>query len=232
MKKFRCVVIEDEPLAAEVITDYISDVPHFELVGSYSDVLFAMEAMDSNVDIIFLDIHLPKISGLEYLKSLKNPPHVILTTAYHEYAVEAFSLDAFDYLLKPIAFERFLKTVQKITRAYQEKESPKTSRHHYFRVDRQNIKIDLNQVIWIESIKDYIRLHTDDSTYVTKFQLGNFVSQFGEQFLMRVHKSHAVAIDKIKSFNNQNITMTNGKVLSIGRTYRVDVANRVQHLIS
>ncbi|HJS54986.1 MAG TPA: response regulator, partial [Chitinophagaceae bacterium] len=160
MSKIKCIIVEDEPLAARVLSDYISQVPFLELNGTFKDAILATEYLRENsVDLIFLDIHLPKLKGMAFLKTLTNPTAVIITTAYHQYAVEGFSLNVTDYLLKPIEFERFLVAVNKVKAAQGEKQKTTESGEKDFiflNVQKKKVKILFSEIVYIESQREYV----------------------------------------------------------------------------
>src|SRR3954469_20238717 len=163
MSKISCIIIEDEPLAVKVLSDYISQVPFLELKGKFRDAILATEYLgDHTVDLIFLDIHLPKLKGMAFLKTLVHPPAVIITTAYHQYAVEGFALNVTDYLLKPFDFERFLVAVTKVKPAGKESDTPTESieskDHLFLNVQKKKIRILFSEVVYIESQREYIRI--------------------------------------------------------------------------
>ena len=232
MHKLKCIIVEDESLAAEILADYIKEVPFLNLEHIYEDAVYALQGMTDDIDVIFLDIHLPKIKGLDFIKTLKNPPQIILTTAFHEYAIDAFDLNVVDYLLKPISFQRFLRATQKLKRNAHSNSEPKKQNQtfHYFRVDRTNVKISLQEITVVESLKDYIRIHTMESTYITKYQLKRFIETFPDAQLVRIHKSFAVSKRHIHSFSANEVNMPTMK-LKIGRTYKASTEEQLKDLI-
>ena len=174
MSKIKCIIIEDEPLAAKVLSDYISQVPFLEFQGAFKDAILATDWLrDNTTDLIFLDIHLPKLKGMAFLKTLAHPPAVIITTAYHQYAVEGFNLNVTDYLLKPFEFERFLISVNKVKTAKGEKiqstESPETKDHLFLNVQKKKVKILFSEIFYIESQLEYIRIVTTKRVYLSHF---------------------------------------------------------------
>ena len=232
-KKLSCLIIEDEPIAAEVLQDYINQVSFLELKGICKDAIFAHNRLiNEPIDVIFLDIHLPKLKGLEFLKILKQKPQTILTTAYHEYALDAFEADVVDYLLKPIEFSRFLKSVNKLkippsSTTPQRLVDPGNQRPYwFFNVNKKMVKIFYDEIIYIESLKDYSRIYTKSSSLVTRGQIGDLEEIFKEQNFLRVHRSYLVAIEKIKAYSLTLIEVE-GKSLPIGRSYKDLVAKRL-----
>lgn len=227
-EQIKCLIIEDEPLAAEVLSDYIHDVPHLALMGVCEDAIYASSFLkEQSVDLIFLDIHLPKLKGLDFLKTLVHPPKVILTTAYHQYALQGYEHNVVDYLLKPIDFERFLQAVQKVdlqdgTADRIEEAKSKQRPFRFFRVNKRNVKVFLDEIDYVESLKEYVRIHTKKDQLVTKFQIGELETELMDPNLIRVHRSFLVAKDKIEAYSNSTVEI-NSQQIPIGRTYREDV---------
>ncbi len=224
MQQYKCIIVEDEPLAAEVLQDYIRQVPFLKLIKTCSDAIYAMETLkEEKIDLVFLDIHLPKLKGLDFIKSLTNPPHIIITSAYHEYALEGHELNVLDYLLKPIEFKRFLKAVNRLSAVQEHTEdvSQKPSEREYlfFNVSKKKVKIFLDEILYIESLKEYIRVCTRQKTIITKFQLGEIEEILSKNNFLRVHRSFIVAKDKIDAFTATDVEVS-GKQLPIGRSYK------------
>ncbi len=229
-KKLTCLIIEDEPIAAEVLEDYIQQISFLELKGICKDAIFALDRLkEEQIDVIFLDIHLPKLKGLDFLKILKDKPQTILTTAYHQYALDAFNEDVVDYLLKPIEFSRFLKAVNKLKlreRLKQHKQSTKPeplSAYQFFNVNRKMIKVFFDDILYIESLKDYSKICTMETSLVTRGQIGEMEVFFKDRNFLRIHRSYIVAIDKIKAYS-ATLVEVDGKSLPIGRSYKELVA--------
>src|SRR6188474_2223007 len=179
MHRYNCIIVEDEPLAAEVVKDYILQVPFLQFKGICTDALYAMDLLQKEkIDLVFLDIHLPKLKGLDFIKALKKPPQVIITSAYQEYALQGYELNVVDYLLKPIEFSRFLMAVNKLKQEVEKQPSirlvaPSAERLHlFFNVSKKKVKIYLDEILYIESLKEYIRIVTPSKSILTKFQLG------------------------------------------------------------
>lgn len=222
-----CYIIDDEPLAIEVIESHVSKIDGLEVKASFQNAVKAFQELRNNtVDVLFLDIQMPRLTGIEFLRTLKNPPKVIFTTAYREYALEGFELDVVDYLLKPVSFERFLKSVNKVFDSV----SPKTSaseisihrdEHHYVFVpsDKKNVKICLEEILFIESKRDYILIKTE-SKEVSTYQTITYMEEHlpGEQFV-RVHRSFIINLKKIESWSNNEIELAD-TTIPIGRTYK------------
>src|SRR5687767_9725382 len=171
MSKINCIIIEDEPLAAKVLSEYISQVPFLELQGTFKDAILATDWLGNNsTDLIFLDIHLPKLKGLAFLKTLSHPPAVIITTAYHQYALEGFNLNVTDYLLKPFGFERFLVAVNKVKAAMVHKGKAVEEKKDYLflNVQKKKVKVLFSEIAFIESQREYIRVVTTRGEYISK----------------------------------------------------------------
>jgi DNA-binding LytR/AlgR family response regulator len=238
-KKIRCVAVDDEPPALDVLKKYISSVQSLELVGTCSDAIEALNFIQQNpVDLIFLDIQMPQILGTDFLRTLKKPPKVIFTTAFRKFAVEGFELDAVDYLLKPISFERFLKAVNKVMdaslNATLSLESAETTNkmqvenNIYLRSDRKMIKVALSDIMYIESLKDYIKVVATSGTIITKQSISSIEETLPKDMFMRIHRSFIVALSKIESYSNELVWV--GKTeLPISRMYRHEVEKVLSH---
>lgn len=217
MHRYNCIIVEDEPLAAEVIKDYIDQVPFLQLKGICTDALYAMDLLQKEqIDLVFLDIHLPKLKGLDFIKALKKPPQIIITSAYQEYALQGYELNVVDYLLKPIEFNRFLMAVNKL----KERSSTEPQREAlFFNVSKKRVKVYIDEILFIESLKEYIRITTKDKTILTKFQLGQIEEMLAKNGFLRVHRSFLVAQNKIDAFSAIDVEV-NGTQIPIGRSYK------------
>lgn len=246
MQTYNCIIVEDEPLAAEVLQDYIRQVPFLKLVCCCSDAFFAMESLQQfDVDLLFLDIHLPKMKGLDLITVLKKPPKVIITSAYQEYALQGYEFNVIDYLLKPIEFSRFLKAVNKLEQTrelalpsrpvvYPSRTaalsaalpaSPPAERVYlFFTVGKKRVKVFLDEILYIESMKEYIRVNTKSKSVLTKFTLSQLDDLLCENNFLRIHRSFIVAKDKIEAFSATEVELC-GKRLPIGRSYKELVMN-------
>lgn len=226
MKKYNCIVVEDEPLASEILEDYIRQVPFLQHRGTCSDALYAMDKLQNEViDLIFLDIHLPKLKGTDFLKTLKQSPHVIITSAYSEYALQGYELNVTDYLLKPIEFSRFLAAVNKLQQSVENNlvqpipHSVIEQPHLFFNVGKKRVKIVIEDILYIESVKEYIRINTAGKTVLTKFQLHEIEKVLPREHFIRVHRSFIVAKNKIDAFTATDIEIQ-GKQVPVGRSYK------------
>lgn len=229
MHRYNCIIVEDEPLAAEVIRDYIEQVPFLHLKGICTDALYAMDLMQKeHIDLVFLDIHLPKLKGLDFIKAIEKPPRIIITSAYQEYALQGYELNVVDYLLKPIEFNRFLMAVNKL----KERGSidvlpvlpaaPAERAALFFNVSKKRVKVYVDEILFIESLKEYIRITTREKSILTKFQLGQIEEMLAKNGFLRVHRSFLVAKNKIDAFSATDVEI-NGEQIPIGRSYKEGV---------
>src|SRR6218665_2926216 len=209
---YRCLIIDDELPARELIKAYLEVLPDFEVVGIFDNAIDGFIYLQSNeADLLFLDIQMPKMSGFELLKALHKKPEVILTTAFREYAVEAFDLEIFDYLVKPISQERFLKAIskflhfQEITKVVSPEPNAFNTAYLFLKVDKDQVKVFLNDILYIEGLKDYIKVFTNEGLYVVYERLGYMEAKLPESKFMRVHKSFIVSLDKINTYNNDSL---------------------------
>jgi DNA-binding LytR/AlgR family response regulator len=227
MEKFNCIIVEDEPLAAEVLEDYIKQVPFFHLRKVCADAMLAIETLrKEKIDVIFLDIHLPGLKGLDFLKTLQKPIQVILTTAYREYALEGYELNVVDYLLKPISFNRFLMAINKLKSVSTSEMAPSTAtinekehEHFFVNVNKKRIKIYLQDILYIESKREYISIVTKHKSHLVKFQMREIEEQLTGNHFMRVHRSFIVSKEKITAFSASEIEISGFKI-PIGRSYK------------
>ena len=229
MSKIKCIIVEDEPLAAKVLSDYISQTPFLELQGTFKDAILATDWLRHNdTDLIFLDIHLPKLKGMAFLKTLTHPPAVIITTAYHQYAVEGFDLNVTDYLLKPFEFERFLIAVTKVKTVQKEKqkstESQEIKDFIFLNVQKKKVKILFSEIAYIESQREYIRIITTKKEYISKMSTHEIEALLPADLFKRIHRSFIISISKIESYTAE-IVEVNGVSIPIGRGYRDIIEN-------
>jgi DNA-binding LytR/AlgR family response regulator len=224
--KYSCLVVEDEPLAAEILVDYISQVPFLELKSVCSDAIYAMEILQTEkIDLIFLDIHLPKLKGMDFLESLKAPPSVIITSAYKDYALQAFDVGVIDYLLKPIRFNRFLKAVGKMNqpgRPHAIEPGPVAAverKHVYFNVGKKRVKIYIDEIQVIESLREYVRITTQEKSILVKYHIAEMEELLSKDNFLRVHRSFIVSTSKITAFTATEVEI-GGKQIPIGRSYK------------
>ena len=225
----KCLIVDDEPPAREIIRRYVQQVPTLELAGECANAIqaFTLLQQQQPVDLMFLDIRMPQLNGNEFLKALKNPPKVIFTTAFSEYALEGFELDAVDYLMKPITFERFLKAVNKACQGSGQKaeispEEKKTESFVFFRSDRKMVKVMLQDINYIESMKDYVKVYTTNGLVITKQSISSVEAMLPEKNFVRTHRSFIISLDKVRTFTSELIEVDKTEI-PIGKLYRNEV---------
>ena len=223
MSNIKCIIVEDEPLAAKILSDYISQVPFLELQGTFKDAILATEFLrDYSVDLIFLDIHLPKLKGMDFLKTLTHPPAIIITTAYHQYAIEGFNLSVTDYLLKPFDFQRFLIAVNKVNAAQGENHNANERSEKDFiflNAERKRVKILFSEIVYIESQREYIKVVTTKREYISKMATHEIEDLLPGNLFKRIHRSYIISVNKIDSYTAEMVEV-NGVSIPIGRGYR------------
>lgn len=223
-----CIIIEDQAPARRILEKYIRDIGHLQLVGTFTDGLSALEFLrEDRVDLIFLDIHLPKISGLDFLKSLTHPPQIIITTAFQDYALEGYELDVIDYLLKPFSFQRFVKAVNKAKAAVHQQESthPGGNSHNastdlFIKSGYEYIKIHIPNIHYIKADSDYTEIYLDGKKHLTSESLQHWETHLNENQFTRVHKSYIVNVEKILKIIGNQIYLPNNQTIPIGRVYK------------
>jgi DNA-binding LytR/AlgR family response regulator len=230
--KIKCLLVDDEPPALEVLKTYIQSVPSLEVAGECHHALAAFEFLKKNqVDLIFLDVNMPKLQGTDFIKSLPHPPQVIFTTAHRNYALDGFELGAIDYLLKPFSLDRFLKAVYKVTQPNQrepeEKHQMTTERFLYFRAERKMIKVMLSDILFIESLKDYIKIVTTKGQIITKQSISSVETMLPEEEFIRIHRSFIASVNKIDSYTSNDIFIGKSE-LPIGPLYKHEIGKRLQ----
>ncbi|PRX54387.1 LytR/AlgR family response regulator transcription factor [Flagellimonas meridianipacifica] len=219
----RCILVDDEPLARSLLEGHIAEIPYLELLGSFKNALEASDFLNQKkVDVVFLDIQMPKLTGLDFLSTLSNPPKVIFTTAYREYALDSYEFEAVDYLLKPITFSRFLKAVNKLVRGTQnvlhaETENPNPD-YMFVSSNKKQVKVVFDSISHIESLKDYIRIHLPNESLVIKEQLGNILKDLPSHFI-RVHRSYVINSQKVTAYTARDIEVASLEI-PIGGKYK------------
>jgi two-component system LytT family response regulator len=221
-----CIIVEDEPLATKVLTDYIGQVPFLELKGTFKDAILAADFLRINsVDLMFLDIHLPKLKGMAFLKTLTHPPSVIITTAYHQYAVEGFNLNVTDYLLKPIEFERFLTAVSKLKpgkgggAVFSREEHEAVKDYLFLNVQKKKVKVLFSEILYIESQREYVKIVTEKKEHLSKISTHEIEALLPSTQFKRIHRSFIVALNKVESYTTDAVEV-NGISIPVGREYR------------
>lgn len=231
--KIRCIVVDDEPLAIEKIKEYIDRIPNLDLLASFDNAIDALEFLrDRKTDLVFLDIQMEKFTGIQLLEILRNPPKIIITSAYENYALKGYELDVTDYLLKPISFERFLKAVNKADSEIHSERSTRPASdsevvakppadYIFIKADYHMHKVKLENILYIEGMKDYLRLHLPNERIMTLMSFMKMEKLLPPERFMRVHKSYIVSLDKIERIE-QNVIIISGQKIPIGNKYKKD----------
>jgi DNA-binding LytR/AlgR family response regulator len=233
--KIRCLIVDDEPLALDILESYLHRIERLELVRRCDNAIEAYNLLQKYpVDLLFLDIQMPKLTGIEFLKNISYPPKVIFTTAFREYAIESYDLNAVDYLLKPIPFERFLRAVNKVVQTHIHVPEPilqsPVSAHTdyqeafiYLKADKKMVKVMLKDIVYLESLKDYIRVKTVTKEVISLQKISFLEEKLPEDKFLRIHRSFIVAIDKIQAFSATHVELIANKEIPIGRNYKAEV---------
>lgn len=234
--KLRCLLVDDEPPALKVLASYAASINGLEIAGICHNAFEALEVLQSkNVDVIFLDIKMPRIIGTQFLRNLAHPPKVIFVTAYREYAIEGYELDAVDYLIKPVSFERFFKAITKLNRLmgtepanFDGHQSAKAEAFVYLKVDKDMKKIYINDIVFIESCKDYVMVNlAGGSRFLVKQSISSMENLLSEHKFLRVHRSYIVSLREVQGYNGLSILLP-GKEIPIGRLFKQTVMERLQ----
>jgi len=230
--KIKCVLVDDEPLAIKVLQNYFTNFPEFEIVGTFNNSLEALDFVNNNaVDTLFLDINMPMMTGFELISLMENKPKVVITTAFREFAAESYDLEVLDYLVKPIPLPRFIKCINKITTEFSIKnnlkiEPPRIDSHIFIKVDKKMVKIHIDEILFIEGMKEYIKVVTIDKTYITHKSLISLSEELPSERFLRIHKSYTIAVDKVKSIEGNRIQI-HSFTIPIGRNYSKEVKSRI-----
>ena len=230
--KIKCVIIDDEPLAIKVVENHLKEFQNFEVIETFNNPIEALSLLEKgNVDALFLDINMPKMNGLDFAEIINSKTNVIITSAYREYGVESFDLNVLDYLVKPIPFNRFLKTINKITqqvylqKGIQKEEDSSNESFIFLKVDKKLVKIKFKDILYIESLKDYIKVFTTLGNYLVHKSLTSITEELPDTNFIRIHRSYTIAIDKVKSVEGNLVEIATTKI-PIGRKY-VNHAKRI-----
>ena len=234
MKKVRCLIVDDEPVARDIVSAFVSKIDNLELVSVCKNASDALTIINKEaIDLLFLDINMPEITGMSLAKSIHHKTKIIFTTAYREYAIEGFDLQAVDYLLKPISFDRFLQAVQKYfdlhtSKKIIEKTLQETQKENSFfvRSDRKMVKVRFDEIRYIESLSDYIKIFTNDKTIVTRETISNIESKLPSSLFLRTHRSYIVSLDRISSYTNEYVELDK-KAIPISRSYKENVIKKL-----
>jgi DNA-binding LytR/AlgR family response regulator len=226
MQVYSCIIVEDEPIAAEVLETYIGQTPFLHLKSVCTDAIYAMDLLQREpIDLMFLDIHLPKLKGLDFAKTLRNPPKIIITSAYQEYALQGYELDVLDYLLKPIEFSRYFTAVNKVRVGEKQRQSATQNTgtgdapHLFFNVNKKQVKIYLSDILLIESMREYVKVVSENKTILTKMQIGEVEELLPRNEFVRIHRSFIISKQKIEAVSLSEVEVK-GKAIPIGRNYR------------
>jgi DNA-binding LytR/AlgR family response regulator len=229
--KIRCLIIDDEPLAQRILERYIQDVSSLELVQKCSNALDAIEIMKAQtIDLIFLDINMPKLTGLEFLRSLTNPPLVIITTAYAEFAIQGYELDVVDYLMKPFGMDRFLKAIQKVHDILKPREHSKTQattseaqedQYIFVKSSKKTYRINLNDILYVEALGDYVKIYTTDRMIISYHSMKNLETLLSPKQFPRIHKSFIVSLSKIDLIEGNQVKMKD-RYIPIGTNFKAE----------
>ncbi|MCM0667827.1 MULTISPECIES: LytR/AlgR family response regulator transcription factor [Flavobacterium] len=230
--KIKCVLIDDEPLAIKVLQNYFTNFTDFEVVATFNNSLEALDFINSTpVDAVFLDINMPMMTGFELISLIENKTKVIITTAFREFAAESYDLDVLDYLVKPIPLPRFIKCINKITTEYNLKnnikiETAKGDSHIFIKVDKKMMKINIEEILFVEGMKEYIKVVTPDKTYITHKSLTSLSEELPADRFLRIHKSYVIALNKVKSIEGNRVQIQSYNI-PIGRNYSKEVKNKI-----
>ncbi len=223
--KIKCIIIDDEPLAAEVLENYLKEFSNVDHVGTFTNPLEALELIESGgIDAVFIDINMPKMNGLEFIRSIEAKPSFVITTAYREYAVESYDLDVLDYLVKPIPFNRFLKSINKLSLKFNAEKSMENALDSseksfiFLKVDKKLVRIKYNDIHFIESLKDYIKVFTSEGDFLAHKSLTSITEELPKSKFLRIHRSFTVSLDKIEALEGNSVLLK-GKRIPIGRKY-------------
>lgn len=235
----RCLIVDDEPLAVRLVSSYIQQVPGLEIVAACNSAIEAFTVLQrQKIDLIFLDIKMPKIIGTDFIRSIPDPPKIIFITAYRDYALEGYELDIADFLLKPVSFARFMKAVAKATRLISSErrnltpEAPFEDNKNaflYFKIDREMVKVFLHDMLFIESAREYVKLYMEnEKTLLVKQSISSMEKLLSPHRFIRVHRSYIATIERITSFNGTHVTI-GGHKIPIGRLYKNEVEGVLRH---
>jgi len=230
--KIKALVVDDEPLAQEVLKTYIKEIATIDVIAYCSDALESITFLkEQKIDLIFLDINMPKISGMEFIKTLKNPPLIILTTAYTQYALEGYELNVLDYLAKPFSIQRFLKAIQKVEEMLllQQKKEERNSESLFIKSNKKTFQIQINEITYIEGLGDYIKIFTEKTHLISNLSMRKIHEQLPSSEFIRIHKSFIINIKKIKSIEGNMVDVGNGK-LTIGNHFRQEFFEKISQM--
>ncbi|MCG1035981.1 LytR/AlgR family response regulator transcription factor [Polaribacter sargassicola] len=234
MNQINCVIVDDEPVARKILETYVAKIPNLNLVKSCKNAMEAFEIVNSaSIDLFFLDINMPDVSGLSLAKSINKKSKIIFTTAYREYAIDGFDLQAVDYLLKPIAFDRFLQSVNKffetqttVSKKVKTVETSLKNNYIFVRSERKMVKVVFDEILYVESLSDYIKIYTTEKVLVTRETISNIEMKLPSQQFLRIHRSYIVNLNKVDSYTNELLEIGK-KAITISRTYKENVLKKL-----
>ena len=235
----RCLIIDDEPLAQRVIERYSADLPFLEIVKKCNNAVEAIDVLhNKEVDLLFLDINMPKLSGMDFLKTLKNPPLVIITTAYAEYAIQGYELDVVDYMMKPFAFDRFYKAIQKAEELIKARELPRAEIKEpekqdetfiFFKSSKKTYKVNLHDILYIEALGDYVKIYTTDKMIVSYQSLKNIETLLPSNLFPRIHKSFIIALSRIDLIEGNHVKIRDRQI-PVGTNYKAEFERLIKSI--
>lgn len=225
----KCLILDDEQPAINILKTFVKKVPFLHLVKATTDAFHALDILQNQiVDLLFIDIQMPDLTGIEFIKSLEKRPMIIFTTAFDEYAMQGFELDVIDYLLKPIPFDRFLKASNKALKNFkiEHPNSEQASNFLIVKVDYQNVKISFDDILYVEGLKDYVKIYTNEKMVMTRLNLKGIGTKLPERRFLRIHRSFIVPFDKITTFQKSQVTIGN-KIIPVGESYKQTLLDRM-----
>lgn len=226
MRKIKCLIVDDEALARDVILKYVEEVDSLEVVGELESAIQAIDFLsnEEEVDVIFLDVNMPKLSGIEFLKALNQIPNIVITSAYREYAADSFEYDVLDYLVKPIEFARFLKTVQKLEEKVRDTSEKSTGSKEFIflKADKRMVKVFFQDIFYVESLKDYVMVRTKYDDLIVHHNLQSFTALLPMDEFLRIHRSYTISLRHLRALNGNRVEI-HGNLLPIGRNYQQSV---------
>ncbi|MCK9205082.1 MAG: response regulator transcription factor [Bacteroidales bacterium] len=235
----RCLIIDDEPLAQRVIERYAENLSYLEIVKKCNNALEAIEILhQQEIHLLFLDINMPRLSGMDFLKTIKNPPLVIITTAYSEYALQGYELDVIDYLMKPFAFDRFLKAVQKASELLRVKGAPHAEVHDteraedsfiFIKSSKKTYKVNLSEILYIEALGDYVKIYTNDKMIVSYQSLKNIESLLPAKSFPRIHKSFIIALSRIEMIEGNHVKIRD-RLIPVGTNFKAEFERLIKFI--
>ncbi len=227
MKKIKCIIVDDEPLAVSLLGSYVGKIPFLDLVFSTENPIEALEFIQKNdADLVFLDIQMPELTGINFMKIVGDKMKYILTTAYSEYALEGYEHNVVDYLLKPISFDRFSKSVMKAQERFPVAEASEAG-HFFVKSSGQQHRINFDEILYVESIKDYVNIKTETQEYIVLDTLKSLENQLPANFT-RIHKSFILNLDKVKSLNSKKVILISKHEISVGEMYKSNLLEKLK----